>query len=124
MYINVKRKNNYDDYEVTIRARFDTCAGAMGFIGRVESVEFEMPLPDKNEPYGRYRDDHVRVAVLAVAKSGEKVSAIKLYRHLSGLGLRESKDQVETWMRNAEGKSFCDEGNASHFAFNWNYISQ
>jgi hypothetical protein len=79
MYINVKRKNNYDDYEVTIRARFDTCAGAMGFIGRVESVEFEMPLPDKNEPYGRYRDDHVRVAVLAVAKSGEKarVSAMQ-----------------------------------------------
>jgi len=41
-------------------------------------------------------DAEVHAEVLALAKAGSKIEAIKKYRKVSGVGLKEAKDYVES----------------------------
>lgn len=38
--------------------------------------------------------------ILDIAQKGRKIEAIKLYRSLHGVGLKEAKDAVEDWLEN------------------------
>ena len=49
-------------------------------------------------------DDSMNISsyekILRIAKSGHKIEAIKTYRELYGVGLKEAKEAVETMLRN------------------------
>ena len=51
-------------------------------------------IPSREKLFQPMIDDRF-AEVRAIARAGNKIEAIKLFRSLTGLGLRESKDAVE-----------------------------
>jgi len=54
-----------------------------------------------------YRDDPLPPALVQAAnwlKKGNKLEAIKVYQHMTGAGLKDSKDAVEALERKLGGK--------------------
>jgi len=78
--------------EAIKRYRELTGAGLKEAKDAVEAPDFLAPPP----PPPAISDDHPRMAdVRAFVAAGRKVDAIKLYRELTGLGLKESKDAID-----------------------------
>jgi ribosomal protein L7/L12 len=57
-------------------------------------------VPDVRQRRGRYRagplDDGVPAEVVALARAGNAIAGIKLFRELTGAGLREAKEVVDS----------------------------
>lgn len=47
-------------------------------------------------------DEEIKIAVLDLIAQGKKVKAIKLYRELTGEGLKEASDYVDSLMKKTE----------------------
>jgi ribosomal protein L7/L12 len=67
---------------------------------RLLSERLEMPCPTFGSDVGTTAHGHleggVPVEVVALARSGNAIAAIKLYRELTGVGLREAKDVIDS----------------------------
>lgn len=58
-------------------------------------IDFDVPQPEKAHVSSANVDD-----MLKSIADNRKIDAIKAYRHLTGLGLKESKDAIEAyWLR-------------------------
>jgi len=62
---------------------------------KVQSLRVRGLYPEE----GKAKDEDI----LRLLKAGEKIMAIKCYRELHGLGLKEAKDAVELIERNNAG---------------------
>jgi len=59
----------------------------------VESIELGQPLPGHPQP--GTLDAVTQEQIRTLIKHGQKIEAIKLYREVTGVGLKEAKDRVE-----------------------------
>lgn len=73
------------------RYREETGAGLKEAIVFIEAIE------SGNTPAASLEDisDHVTQKILGLLQSNKKIEAIKVYRELKGVGLKEAKDAVE-----------------------------
>jgi hypothetical protein len=75
-------------------------SGGVSFDPKTGTVSFDPApaAPPMGAPDGQYVDPRagaIPPEVVALARSNKKIQAIKLYRELSGLGLKEAKDVVD-----------------------------
>ena len=68
---------------------------------RKPKVIFEVPRVPHERPMAAAAGD-VKEQALALVRQKNKIEAIKLVRERTGLGLKEAKDQVEAWERDAK----------------------
>ncbi len=68
---------------------------------RLLSERLDVPCPTFGGDVGRTASGQleggVPSEVVALARSGNKIAAIKLFRELTGAGLREAKDVVDSF---------------------------
>src|SRR5688572_20650980 len=64
---------------------------------------FEVPRVPEQRPMVAASGD-VKEQALELVRAKNKIGAIKLVRERTGLGLKEAKDQVEAWEREAGGR--------------------
>jgi len=63
-------------------------------------ASFEVPRVPMQRPIAAVQGD-LKEQALELAFAKNKIEAIKLVREKTGLGLKEAKDQVEAWEREA-----------------------
>lgn len=63
-------------------------------------VLIDIAIPDQPPLYAS--PQFVNDLIAAMNKPGQKIAAIKAYRQLTGMGLKESKDAVERYWTNNE----------------------
>jgi ribosomal protein L7/L12 len=73
-------------------------------VGLDEAKEFVDSMLTEGFHASNHIDDDMNLStdeeILRTAKSGHKISAIKIYREFYGVGLKEAKEAVETMLRN------------------------
>ena len=67
---------------------------SMNEVGRLRLDVPPAPLPD-----GTALPEYERTTIAELLARGQKIEAIKRYRTLTGVGLKEAKDAVEAWER-------------------------
>lgn len=67
---------------------------------QIESIDdiIDIEMPEQEKIYPKTSDIEY---LLAAIKYGRKIEAIKGYRNLTGMGLKESKDMIEKYWNNA-----------------------
>jgi Ribosomal protein L7/L12 C-terminal domain len=75
-------------------------SGGVSFDPKTGTVSFDPgpAAPPMGAPAGQYVDPQagaIPAEVVALARSNKKIQAIKLYRELTGLGLKEAKAVVD-----------------------------
>lgn len=82
--------------------------------GWTKDVEYRDREVEVQRPFLVFNTDTeqlVKTAVMAVWQLTEgKITTIKLHRHLTMAGLKESKDQVEAWIAELEAANTVAEG--------------
>lgn len=69
--------------------------------GRARQAQpFQVPRAQMQRPIAAVQGD-VKEQALQLVRAKNKIEAIKLVRQHTGLGLKEAKDQVEAWAREA-----------------------
>ena len=67
---------------------------SMNEVGRLRLDVPSAPLPN-----GTTLPEYERTTIAELLARGQKIEAIKRYRTLTGVGLKEAKDAVESWER-------------------------
>ena len=107
---NYMNHDTHDDEDVEVLAQSGrTMAAIKAYrklhgVGLKEAKDAVDAMLSKDYHSSNHVDDDMNLSqdeeVLRIANSGHKIQAIKLYREVYGVGLKEAKDAVETMLRN------------------------
>jgi ribosomal protein L7/L12 len=102
--------DDHDDEDVEVLAQSGrTMAAIKAYrklhgVGLKEAKDAVDAMLTKGYHDSHHVDDDMNLSqdeeILRIANSGHKIQAIKLYREVYGVGLKEAKDAVETMLRN------------------------
>jgi ribosomal protein L7/L12 len=106
-YIN---HDTHDDEDVEVLAQSGRTMAAIKAYRKLHGVDLKEAkdavdsMLTKGYHDSNHIDDDMNLSkdekILRTAKSGHKIQAIKIYREVYGVGLKEAKDAVETMLRN------------------------
>ena len=82
----------------SVGARVNGMQSRMGVLSRVEA-KLDLLLKQANIKFDPY--SNLPREVVEALRAGQKIKAIKLYRQLNGVGLKEAKDFIEEIQRRA-----------------------